>query len=160
MTGNPKGRPKKPTGLKIVIGGRDVEGHRAIDTSQEPTPKICIPTAPPHLNRRAKIEWRRVSKILIKNKLLTEMDRTCLAVYCAAYARWAEAETALKKTGFITYSEKGTPLLHPLLTVIKQALEQMNTMMSKMGMSPADRARVKMEDSGPPRTEMEGLLSG
>src|SRR3954470_22329956 len=85
------GRPHMPTNLKVLRGTfRKDRVHSA-----EPQPEAAMPTCPSFLSKEAKKEWRRLSGELYILGLLTRLDRAALAGYCAAYARWAEAEAHL-----------------------------------------------------------------
>ena len=138
MTGRPK-----PTALKLIEGNR---GRRPL--KREPKPRPVVPKCPAHLNTPAKREWGRVSKVLHKLGLLTEIDRAQLALYCQAWGRWIEAEDALKKHGTIVKAPKtGWPIQSPYLAVANKAMEQMQRALSEFGMSPASRTRVRGADT-------------
>ena len=136
MTGRPK-----PTVLKLIEGNR---GRRPL--KREPKPRPVVPKCPAHLNTQAKREWGRVSKVLHKLGLLTEIDRAQLALYCQAWGRWVEAEEALKVHGIIIPAPSGYPMLNPQYAVCKQAMVTMQRALSEFGMSPASRARVRGAD--------------
>ena len=55
-----RGRPPKPTALKILEGNR---GKRALNTD-EPKPKSGAPKCPSFLSPEAKKEWRRIVRAL------------------------------------------------------------------------------------------------
>lgn len=134
------GRRPKPTHLKLLQGN---PGKRRINPS-EPKPPAEIPVPPDHLNDIAKAEWNRISEILLRLGLLTTLDRAALAAYCTTYARWIEAEEALKKTGPIVRSPNGHPILSPYLVVANRALEQMRAFMIEFGLTPASRSRISV----------------
>ena len=137
MTGRPK-----PTALKLIEGNR---GRRPFN-KREPKPRPVVPKCPAHLNTTAKREWSRVSKVLHKLGLLTEIDRAQLALYCQAWGRWVEAEEALKADGIIITAPSGYPMLNPQYAVCKQAMVTMQRALSEFGMSPASRTRVRGAD--------------
>ena len=137
MTGRPK-----PTALKLIEGNR---GRRPFN-KREPKPRPVVPKCPAHLNPPAKREWGRVSKVLHKLGLLTEIDRAQLALYCQAWGRWVETEEALKADGIIIRAPSGYPMLNPQYAVCKQAMVTMQRALSEFGMSPASRTRVRGAD--------------
>ena len=51
-----------------------------------------MPEPPDHLNPDSRTEWERVAHDLRAPWLPETVDRAALAVYCAAYARWVQAE--------------------------------------------------------------------
>jgi P27 family predicted phage terminase small subunit len=93
----------------------------------------------------AKKEWRRISPQLEKLGLITQMDRAALAVYCQAYARWADTEAKIKKLGddgLIEETPSGYKQISVLLQISNRAAEQMHKFMAEFGMSPSSRSRV------------------
>jgi P27 family predicted phage terminase small subunit len=94
------GRKPKPTHLKLLQGN---PGKRPIN-SAEPKPPAELPPAPEHLSAAAKTEWTHMGQQLLTLGLLTSIDRAAFAAYCVVWARWAEAEEALKKTGPVVRS--------------------------------------------------------
>src|SRR5262245_33058916 len=107
------GRRPKPTHLKLLQGN---PGKRPLN-ADEPQPAIEIPVAPDHLSEAAKGEWLSMGEKLQKLGLLTSIDRAAFAAYCVVWARWVEAEEALKKTGPVVRSPSGYPMLSPYYTV-------------------------------------------
>ena len=134
------GRRPKPTNLKLLHGN---PGKRPIGPN-EPKPAVEIPSVPDHLNEVAKLEWNRVGEKLARLGLVTELDRAALAAYCCEYARWVEAEEALKKTGTVVRSPNGYPILSPYWTVSNRALEHMKSFLIEFGLTPASRARLSV----------------
>ena len=135
-----------PTNLKLVRGtlrkGR-VNVH-------EPVLPVEIPRCPAHLGPEAKREWKRISVDLASCGLLTRIDRGALAVYCAAWERWVDAEESLKKYGVMVKAPSGFPMQSPYLTIANRAMQQMKEMLSEFGMSPSSRTRVH---AAPPPNE-------
>jgi len=50
---------------------------------------VVMPGKPDYLDDLAAGEWDRVTAVLEKKGLLTELDRTILAQYCALYGKFA-----------------------------------------------------------------------
>src|SRR5687767_13860175 len=134
------GRRPKPTHLKLLHGN---PGKRRIN-EHEPQPPVETPSAPDHLNEAAKTEWERMAELLARLGLLTSLDRAGLAAYCVVYARWVEAEEALKRTGHIVKSPSGYPMVSPYLVVANRSLEQMHKFMVEFRLSPASRSRISI----------------
>jgi P27 family predicted phage terminase small subunit len=74
--------------------------------------------------------------------LLCKIDRAALALFCQAWARWVEAEEALKRYGVMVKSPSGFPMQSPYLAVANKAMEQMRALLAEFGMSPSSRTRV------------------
>ena len=133
------GRPPKPTHLKLVTGN---PGRRPIKKG-EPKPEAGRVAPPAHLSEVALAEWHRVMPQLLALRLFTPLDRSALAAYCVAYARWVEAENVIAKVGPITKAPKtGVPMHNPFLAVANAAMAQMERFGAKFGLSPVDRVRL------------------
>lgn len=122
------GPPPKPTALKVLAGN---PGKRALN-DQEPKPVAkCSPPAwlPPDVLE----EWRRQAPALERLGLLTEIDGEAFATLCTlSVAMQNEAN-----------SEE--PSVSKLLFLSKE----LRGLWSRFGMTPADRARVKVEKPKP-----------
>jgi P27 family predicted phage terminase small subunit len=90
----------------------------------------------------AQKEWRRLANTLHKMGVLTKVDRVALAAYCAAYARWAEAEEKLKETPTLFKTATCYVQQSPWLGIANKQLEIMGRYMSELGITPASRTRV------------------
>ena len=133
-----RGRKPKPTHLKAITGN---PGKRPLNTA-EPLPPLEIPACPQELNARAKAEWNRLAELLGDLHLLTPLDRAALAAYCAAYARWAEAQEHVETYGALVKSPTGFPMQSPWLTIANRQGELMLGIASEFGFTPASRARI------------------
>ena len=132
------GRKPTPTALKLLRGN---PGRRPLN-EDEPKPAVRLPRSPDHLSDLAKKEWRRAGRFLLQLGLMSDIDVAAFAGYCAAYGRWAEAERSLKTSGIMLMSPNGFQIQSPYLAVANKALEQMRSLLSEFGMSPASRSRV------------------
>jgi P27 family predicted phage terminase small subunit len=140
-----RGRPPVPTRLKVLRGN---PGKRALNAS-EPAPAPRRSLAPPAwLEGEAAAEWRRLAPKFARLGLLTEIDGEALSQYCVVWARWREAETALRKHGMVIAGSKGGPVLSPYVAIASRALSQMRAYLDGFGMTPSARTRVKT-DPGP-----------
>lgn len=134
-----RGRKPIPTVLKILNGN---PGKRPLNQA-EPAPAVGIPDCPDHLTDLAKAEWARISKELVALGLLTQLDRSALAAYCQCYARWANAETQIKKTADLGKTKKGAVIQNYWLPIANRALEQMKDYLTEFGLTPVSRSRIK-----------------
>jgi len=134
------GRRPKPTYLKLLQGN---PGKRRLNPD-EPKPPVELPPPPDHLNDVAKKEWQAMGEQLVRLGLLTSIDRAAFSAYCVTYARWVEAEEALKATGPVVRSPSGFPMLSPFYTVANQSLSQMRAYLTEFGMTPSSRSRTSV----------------
>lgn len=134
----PAGRRRKPTKLHILHGN---PGRRPLPKN-EPNPKVEAPQPPAHIVGEALKEWERISAELLKLGLLTHCDRAALAGYCAAWARWVEAENHLRLESMIFKAPSGYPVISPWWSIANKALDHMAKFLTEFGLSPASRARL------------------
>ena len=149
-----RGRKPKPTALKERAGN---PGKRALK-SGEPAFGGSKLTPPEHLNIDARREWRRLAAELTAAGLLTVVDRAALAMYCQCYARWVEAERALKKESLIDITNKGNRIQNPLIGIANRAMELMLKAAVEFGMTPSARSRLHVEPPQTPGTLAEMLF--
>jgi P27 family predicted phage terminase small subunit len=158
-----KGRPIKPTRLKILDG----EPNKDRINYNEPSPVINRPSCPAHLSTPARTEWRRLTKELFDLGLLTNIDRAALAAYCQSYGRWVEAETQLKKLALMNPTTKGllyktandNLIINPLVKIAQNALELMHKYLIEFGMTPASRTRIHAAKAEVSDDPMDKLLN-
>lgn len=136
-----KGRKPKPTKLK-VLGGNP--GKRPLNT-QEPKPKSGRPMCPKHLSPEARKAWRKLAKELEAVGLLSKLDGIALEMVCETYARWQDANEKVQKTGLMLKSPNGFPVINPCLSIANRCFDQLKSMLSEFGLSPAERSRLKIE---------------
>jgi P27 family predicted phage terminase small subunit len=118
-----------------------------------------MPAVPGHLSEVAKAEWLHMGEQLLHLGLLTSIDRSAFAAYCVIYARWVEAEEALKKSGTVVRSPSGYPMLSPYYTVANQSLSQMRNYLTEFGMTPSSRSRTSVQ-GGEDADPLEDFLFG
>lgn len=142
------------------MGGKGSGGHNRLPTSvkkargtlkksREVKSSVTIGdgplalTPPKQLTSGAKAEWLRVVPMLDQAKLVTEADRTSLAMYCAAVDRAWRAEKQIDRDG-MTYENDATGAIHahPLLSVAKEARAQALRYGCEFGLTPASRSKM------------------
>jgi P27 family predicted phage terminase small subunit len=134
-----RGPAPKPSALRVIEGNR---GRRPLN-KREPKPTPITPSCPSHLARAARTEWERIVPELERMGLMTIVDRAGLAAYCQAWARWREAELALKAEGYVIQS-RGMRVKNPWLAVADKAILQIRAFSSEFGFTPAARTRIQV----------------
>jgi len=142
-----KGRKSIPSKIIELRGGTE-HTHKK-PRSDEPTPPSKMPRCPAHLNKAAKIEWKRAGKILQDIGLMTDLDMAVFAGYCDAFAQWAEATEKVHETGLVYKKTDGSPALNPYLRVAREAYERMMRAAVLLGLSPSSRVGLKVEKPRP-----------
>jgi P27 family predicted phage terminase small subunit len=105
-----------------------------------------VPERPVTLSGAAAEEWDRITSLLARLGLVQEVDRAALAIYCQAWARWLEAEAALRRDGCVIESPNGYPIQSPWLAIAAQAVKQMHAAVAEFGLSPVARARIRVNE--------------
>jgi len=82
-----RGAAQKPRALRVLEGN---QSKRPLN-SNEPKPKSGKVTCPRFLSPSAKDEWRRISPELSRLGLLTQVDRSALAIYASAWGDYVTA---------------------------------------------------------------------
>jgi P27 family predicted phage terminase small subunit len=134
----PRGRPPKPTVLKLITGN---PGCRPLNAN-EPQPRRQLPAPPVELCEDGKVEWRRICSELHRLGLLTVLDRGALAAYCQAYGRWIMAERELLGQSLIIETGTGSVIQNPLVGIANKAMLAFLRCAVEFGMTPAARSRI------------------
>lgn len=142
------GRKSIPTRLKMLAGN---PGKRPLnDAEPQPIADATSWYCPEWLPKAAKVEWRAVAPELHRLGLLTRIDRSALAAYCAAVARWHAAESDVAERGILVERSDGSGLdRNPALGVIRDAVDQLRKFASEFGLTPSSRSRLSGA-KGPP----------
>ena len=136
------GRKSKPTVLKLLAGN---PGRRPLN-QDEPKPKVRLPRVPEHLSEAARKEWRRLGGMLVGMGVMTEADGDALALLCTSWARWLEAEEQLRRYGIVIKSPSGYPIQSPYLSIARQSMAEVRSLLSEFGLTPASRSRVSVAE--------------
>jgi len=132
------GRNAVPKALHVVRGSyrRDRHGQ-----SPDASPLVDVPAAPEWLDEVARGEWDRVAADLVQLGVLTELDVTALAAYCAAVSTWRSASATVTTEGVTVQSARGGRTTHPAVRIARNAEQQMLRWAAEFGLTPASRGR-------------------
>ena len=144
MNDKPRGKrsPKLPElGIEPkTLNESTAESENFDRSGAKPTP-IRDLEFPPELPPLAREEWHRIVGELIVLGVLSKFDRGPLAVYCGAYAIWAEAMDALQKYGTMIKSPTGYPMQSPYVAIVIRQADMMMRIAGEFGFTPAARSR-------------------
>lgn len=80
--------------------------------------------------------------------LLTKVDRTALAAYCQAYARWREAEEILQEKGLTMEIETKSGGIYeqqrPEVAIAHKCMKEIKDFCAEFGLSPSARSRMSL----------------
>lgn len=150
-----RGRPPKPTSLKLVTGN---PGKRAVN-KQEPDPEYLTNLAAPDWLPPASAKvWDEVVPHLRAAKLLTNIDVNMLAMGCNAVAQYRSAAMKASQKPIIPAKKSkdasgktvttGSDYVSPWLMIQSMAFKQAMTVFQQFGMSPAARTRIAVNPQG------------
>ena len=95
----------------------------------------------------ARKEWRRITKLLCKQRVFSDADIAALTIYCTSYATYKHAQAQVDELGSVILTATGTPVKNPYLTVVNSCWDRIRPLLSEFGLSPSSRARLKFDDS-------------
>ena len=140
-----RGPKHKPTNLKILEGN---PGRRALNVT-EPLP-TGEAQCPGHLQPQARAMWADLLEAMPPG-LYTAADVPVLAAFCEAWADHVRATEELA-VGSLTTPRGGKS---PLVAIRNDAARTMAALGTRLGLSPADRANLRM-----PAEDMGGKWAG
>lgn len=134
------GRKPKPAEKKLAAGN---PGKRTINKDTPSYGEITNVFAPEWLKGHARDLWEHLAPLLCREKILQATDIQNLEAYCAAYGRFRAAEEEIQKHGIVVEGAQGGPLKNPAATIANEALKQMATYGSFLGLDPSSRQRMQ-----------------
>lgn len=135
-----RGRKPKPTKLKELNGNA---GKRAINKNEPKFSSITNIEPPEWLPSLAVEMWQRVMPELLTNEVLTMADLHNVEAFCAAYARWREAQEHIEQNGVVIMNkETGSIAKNPAVTVVNETARQLVQFGSLLGLDPSSRSRL------------------
>jgi len=142
-----RGVPGKPTALRVLDGDRPSRINR-----DEPVPAqggLVEPTIA--LSDEARAVWDRLAPDLIAKKVLTGWDADAFTTFCATAATYRAASESLAVEGMVARGAAGGVIKSPYWQIMRDCVAVMTTIGSRFGLTPSDRAQLKIggsEESG------------
>lgn len=147
-TGRPTGRPAQPVEKQRALGN---PGHRALPAA--PVPGKGLPGAssvpiPPNTLGPVGLELWDHTWEAGRTWLSPDADRTTITLLCEAMDEYAEIRD-LFRSGTIErvyVTSNGSIVSSPYLAQMKDLRAQMTAWLASLGFSPADRARLGLQE--------------
>ncbi|KPK71857.1 MAG: hypothetical protein AMJ84_05415 [Acidithiobacillales bacterium SM23_46] len=155
-------RGPKPMPTKILkLRGSNRAGRRKGGVNVP----LNRPRIPRWLTGEARREWQRTAPLLARLGLLTQIDRTMLAIYCQAFADWRQADRFLQDmiaggSGVVVVTKKGNVVQNPALAVRNQAVERLRKIAAEFGMSPASRVGLETQPRATDQQQKQRFFGG
>lgn len=161
------GRRPKPLAMHALNGNPSMMSKAELSGSDNPRPDPGLPEMPKGMPKAARREWKQVTKLLLANGLLTNVDGKALAGYCICFARQEEAQKLIDKFGPVIQTSflnrEGDVIIgdlkaNPAVAMADKWLARMKSFLVEFGLTPASRRNLHVE-AKKPGDEMEDYLS-
>ena len=83
------GNKAKPTNVHLLKGTYRKSRHGKVEEKPQVTDTIKR-TPPTWLPKKAKVEWKRIIKVMLNSNVLTNADTSTLSQYCLLYSELQE----------------------------------------------------------------------
>ncbi|MCC5855130.1 MAG: phage terminase small subunit P27 family [Idiomarina sp.] len=134
-----RGRKAKPTAAKKQDGN---PGKRKISGDEPAFKMIEGVEAPEWLSDDARTMWNLITGELCKAKVIAVTDLHNVEAFCTAYSNWRAAQKYVNKNGIVVTGGQGGPIKNPALTAANEALRQMASFGSSLGLTPSARVSL------------------
>lgn len=143
-------RYHKPAHLQLLEGNKGKKSKEELENMIEAEKSLQLkadnikPSS--WLSPEGKKVFKRVVAEFAHTELLVNLDTFALEMFADAYADYVQYTNIIKQEGvMVMYTNKGdntNEVPHPLIGKKSQAFQQMDKMMGKIGLSPADRGKL------------------
>jgi P27 family predicted phage terminase small subunit len=128
-----------------------------LKTANESTQRKA-PVCPDHLDADAKREWKRLVKLLLRLRILTDADGMVLANLCQAWSTLVKAQVKMNETGLLLKTPSGYVQQSPLLGIVNSCTDTVMKLSREFGLTPSSRGRLQVEPEPQPESKMGQLL--
>ena len=146
----PSGRPNH---LKALAGEREDRLNR-----DEPVPAESAVRPPCKLPDDAQAVWDRLAPDLIDKKVLTAWDVDAFAEFCRTVAVYNRAAVEVDSLPLTAKGAAGGVTVQPAFRVMQAAAQMMRSTGQRFGLTPGDRAALKVSADEGPKAGSERLL--
>lgn len=112
-----------------------------------------------HFNERQAIKWADITAELNAYGLLSRLDSDVLTVYVTTWEDWLTATEAIRKDGQVIEGHRGNPRQHPSYPIARDSAERLRKLADSMGLTPASRRRMGVQEPEDVPEDIAGLLS-
>jgi P27 family predicted phage terminase small subunit len=131
---------KRPTSERLkIVSGTD---KRHIRKTPKVQPLITMWTTPKHMGTHARRLWRGLGAQLIRNGILTNLDRGAFEALCTCYGMICMCREVLNRDGFSVEDSRGSVKKRPEVTILTQNMALYRQYCQEFGITPAARERL------------------
>jgi P27 family predicted phage terminase small subunit len=135
------GPPPKPNEQKRKLGN---PGKRALPAVAEVTPLAPLPFEPPADLGKDGIDFIR--GVVASTPWLADTDRPTVELAARLVDECAEMARDIDETGRLHMTEKGYPVINPLVGALATSRKQLHSVLASLGYTPADRTRMGLAE--------------
>jgi len=150
------GRTPKPTAKKELAGN---PGKRKLNKAEPSFSTVTNIDPPDWLGDRAVMMWKMLVPELLREHVIALTDMHNVEAFCTAYDNWRMAQESVQQHGVVVAGASGGPVKNPALTAANEAMRQMVTFGSMLGLDPASRTRIIGGNKQKTTNEFAALLS-
>lgn len=147
----PSGRPNH---LKALAGDREDRLNR-----DEPVPELSDVRPPLELPEDAQAVWDRLAPDLVDKRVLTAWDVDAFSEFCRTVAVYNRAAAEVDALPLTAKGAAGGVTVQPAFRVMQAAAQMMRSTGQRFGLTPGDRAALKVSSNEGPASGSERLLS-
>jgi P27 family predicted phage terminase small subunit len=136
----PAGRPPKPIEQHIKEGTYRKDRHEGALVITTPGHGIAHLGAPAHLTPLQQEVWLEIARLL--ESIVRESDVPMVEMSAVAYAGYREAQKLIDHDGLVYVDTNDNLKEHPAVRVAQRYMKQFMDTSARLGLSPADRARL------------------
>ncbi len=115
-----------------------------------------LPEFPDYLTPLAKKHWPELVESLGRHKIINELDKDVLGIYCSMVARFIELDIKLDDVGITQKSPKGYEAETATFTAWKSLLKQILSYAKQLGLTPPARVALQANNN-PQQTDLLDL---
>ncbi|MGH3969933.1 MAG: phage terminase small subunit P27 family [Mycobacterium sp.] len=139
-----RGPTPRPTHLRALEGVKEYRLNR-----DEPIPSEGQVVPPVQLPADAQAVWDRLAPDLIAKRVLSTWDVDAFSAFCHSVALYNRAAAEVERSGLSANgSVKNTKVVSPAFRVMQMAADMMRSIGSRFGLTPGDRAVLKVDGGG------------
>lgn len=148
-----RGKRPESNHLKILKGVDEYRINR-----DEPTPSDGGVEPPVELSEGAQDVWDRLAPDLIGKRVMTAWDVDQFVVFCDAVATYHECKLLMDRE-YISPGAAGGLIKNPYWQIMRDCQSIMTQIGSRYGLTPGDRAALKVDSDEQTGSGAERLLS-
>lgn len=145
---------------EISDAQKKLQGHgRFVKAVPDVRPINKMWPVPEGLGEAGRALWETQGPLLVKAKVLTDLDEPLFKLLCRSLDLVALADEAIASEG-ITIMSKDTVKGHPAIRLRSEGMSQILALSARFGLTPYDRGKIDLKVDSQPDDKMRKFLFG